>query len=264
VNPWQLARQIRYLLRAATWPDGAAEKVLGSAHVSAGMTEDALHYLRAPFALIAPAAATPDEYDPKLLQQTFDLHLVAAVAGDPFGEQALIGGPRSAGQGSSLGRGLSEVEEEVLDAVAALTGADACPIVVAYVSALAAADIEGAVYASRSYVLRAVCTVARQYTEPVRLAATDAGGGSASLTWAVPPDRFDRYNVVLRRASGATAPSSVTAGTGVTLASLLATSVTDTPGSGQFSYALFAGYDELGAGSADRYSSSATVTITLA
>lgn len=68
-------------------------------------------------------------------------------------------------------------------------------------------------------------------------------GGDATLAWRVPPDRFDRFRVRLRRAAGATAPATSTDGTNVAIADL-ATGVTDSPGAGEFSYALFGQYDE--------------------
>ena len=137
-----------------------------------------------------------------------------------------------------------------------------------YATAQATGQVDGSLLAAgravawTSFNVDAVGT-AEAYYHPARvLQATASGGGAVALTWAIPPDRWDRVNVVLRRAAGATAPSSATAGTSVTLASVLATSVTDTPGAGQFSYALFSGYDRDGDGDVDTHSASVTRTVT--
>jgi hypothetical protein len=74
--------------------------------------------------------------------------------------------------------------------------------------------------------------------------AQPLGGGQVRLTWALPPNRYDLRQVVLRRKAGATAPVDQNDGTGIALPSLLPTTFTDTPGAGTWTYALFAGYNE--------------------
>jgi hypothetical protein len=96
------------------------------------------------------------------------------------------------------------------------------------------------------------------------LAGTIPGGGSTVLTWNLPPARYDRNALILRRAAGTTPPASTTAGTGIAVGALV-TTLLNTPGVGTFSYSLFMGYDELNSTptTSDRFSAAATLTITL-
>jgi hypothetical protein len=216
-----------------------------------------------PFVVISPADATPDEEEPLLEAQRYNVRLVVSVMGDAFGEAALVGGPRDNGQGSSDGRGLMEVEEELLKVIADINATEGAKIRTNWKSGAQALEDEDLGYVvSREYLIESWVGVERAYPAPRALAATDAGGGQADLTWELPPDRFDRDAIVLRRASGSTPPSTVTDGTGVTVGALV-TSVSDTPGIGTWSYSLFMGYDELESGSSDRYSEPDTVTVTL-
>lgn len=265
MNAWQAMRQLRAILRAAVWPDGAGEVVFSSrVHVTAGMPDGVIPGVGYPFCLLAPGSTDEDEDDANLELCAMRVLLVVRGAGDAYGETALLGGPRSGGVGSSKGRGLLEVEEVLSDAVNKLDGTDGVNVRITGRAAPAAQVVGSDYVVSREYTLEAVLTKSRTYAAPTALLATAAGGGNVSLTWALPPARYDRLGVVMRRAAGATAPASATTGTGVTLASLTATSVTDAPGVGQFSYALFGAYDEINATptTADRYSASATATVT--
>jgi hypothetical protein len=256
VTTWQTLRQLAYLLAAATWPDAPSEKVLGSARAALVGEDLAAANLRAgAHALVRPGAYDADPDEPRLLRQELEVVLAVRSEGDPFGERALIGGPRSGGQGSSGGRGLLEVEEPALAAVDRLTQTTGVRPVVRRASGTVATPVAGSAWlASRVHKVEAIVTRDRYYHPPTKLRATAAGGGAVSLTWALPPDRWDRRRVVLRRAAGATAPSSASAGTSVTLSGSLATSVTDSPGVGTWSYAMFAAYDETGSATDERWS----------
>lgn len=262
MNPWQVAYQLRHLLRLAAWADGSAELVFGTrVYVAAAPAGELLAANRAPFAVVIPGSADADVHEPRLWRARFEVLVVTAVTGDTFGEAVLLGGPRSGGQGSSRGRGLLELEEVTLGAVERLDGESGIRMRVVAQSAVAPAPIPGTVAAQRSYTVEAWCSRSRSYEAPRLLAATASGGGAVALTWSLPAARYDRRRVVLRRASGSTAPSSATAGTGVTLSGDLATSHADTPGAGTWSYALFGAYDETGSGSDERYSSGVTATV---
>lgn len=245
MSPWQAARQLKHLLLAAAWPGGATERVFGAVVVSQATSDRVLGSARLPLALIRVGGGTADDQEPRLIRESLEVVLMAQVPGDALGEAALIGGPRAGGVGSSGGRGLLELEEVLLGAAAKLGGSSGIRLRLSGKSRGEAQldEVHGGIVA-RGYVFEAWLGSARSYPPPVNLVATDQGGGDVELTWDLPPDRFDRLEVVLRRAAGATPPSSPTDGTGVTLGSALATSVTDSPGAGTFSYALFAGYDE--------------------
>lgn len=256
MNAWQLSQQLAYLAKARVWPDGTGEKVLGDCVITAATDEDTFGILRAPYLLINVGESPADRTLPDFYLQAFSLALGVIVEGDRFGQSAIIGGARSGGQGASAGRGLLEVEEEILAAVAELTGANGVNAACAYKSGIAAGIIQGRGYvAQRAYRIECSATAARYYHPPQNLAKS-----GNTVSWTLPPDRWDRYQIILRKASGSTPPASATAGTGVTLGSNLATSVTDAT-TGTWTYAIFCAYDEKHTGTpatAQRYSSAAT------
>ena len=264
-----MIRQIREVLKDATWPDGNTEKVFGAVIATQGIEGDRVPQLRFPFVLVGIGSSSADDDEPEDLE-TLDVtvKIVQRVQADQHGETALIGGARSGGQGSSAGRGVLELAEQVRSELGILQRKNGVRLQLISRNSAQAVSTEGLYYITQALTFEAWITSDRTYEAATRFTATDATGGDASLAWTLPPDRFDRVGVVLRRASGSTPPSSATAGTGVTLASATATSVTDSPGAGTFSYALFGSYDELGsyAGSPyspDRYSASVTATVTV-
>lgn len=264
MNAWQCLRQLRAILRASVWPDGAGEVVFSArVHVTAGPPAEALPGIGYPFCLLAPGSADEDDDDASLERTALRVLLCVRGAGDSYGEAALMGGPRSGGVGSSKGRGLLEVEEVLKSAINKLDADNGVNVRITGRSAPAAQTIGSDYVVSREYTLEGVLTTDRTYAPAQNLVATASGSGNVSLTWTLPASRYDRLGVVLRRASGTTAPASPSAGTGVTLSGPLATSVTDSPGAGTFSYALFAAYDEVSATptTADRYSVAQTATV---
>lgn len=257
MNPYQAARQLQYLLLASTWADSPGEYVFGhgpevidgSVRLSEGLDPAVAGELRVPFALVTIGTKEYDPEEPGLVLQDFEVILVQSVLGDPFGERILSGANRgSSGAGGSDGRGILELEERVENAIGKLTGANGARAVIAATAAPPAVKVErsGDLLASRKYVVRAWCTRAAHFEPPLYLAF--AGG---TVSWTLPPSRWDLLKIVLRFNAGSTPPTGPTDGTGVTLASNLATSVA---GSAGRAYAVFAAYDETGSGNAERYS----------
>jgi hypothetical protein len=232
-----------------------------------------------PFAFVHHLASDLDPGQALYARSRWRVYVVAGSGGgtaaagasqpiDDHGEAALIGWTRAAtqGQGKSTGRAADEVAGRLIEAIFTARGSTidsthAIQARVIPVDRLIAVD--GMQVVARPFELEVYnATVARRYHVPKKLRAT-GGVGQVSLTWSLPPTRFDTLSVILRRAAGATAPATVTDGTGVTLASALATSVTDSGlAAGTYSYSLFAAYDETTATptTADRYSSPATAT----
>lgn len=264
-SPWQTIRQARYLVGNAAWDTSPSEKVIGAAFakITAGVDDDQDLPERVPFALLNLGNQTADDDDPRYLRQEIILALVASVEQDPFGEASLIGGastksPRSA---YSEGRGLAEIEGAVLDEVSLLTGADGAPVVISYGSSGGTQTFRGRSAVWRQYVLSCLCSRADEYPSPQNLVAT-GGAGQIALTWDLPAARFDLSSMILRYASGATAPATVTSGTdgGV---STLATSKTITSlGAGTYSIAIFAKYVDTNTGD-PKYSEQTTGTTRL-
>lgn len=259
MNDWQAIRQVQYLLRQAKWEDGvssvfATESVI----VTHGTEEHAIAHRRLPLALIRVGAALHDpEFSadfPSLVAQDFVVTIVTSVPGDRHGDAAVVGGWRT-GQNSSTGRGVMEIQEEVLAALLRSDDDDGLRI---------ALSGTGAAQVQRGTALGNIATRDMRFTcriTPIRsyraLRGFTATGGSGQVTgtFTLPATRSDTSAVVLRRASGATAPTSATAGTGVTLGSDLPTTFTDSGlAAGTYSYAAFMRYDEFGDGSSFRYS----------
>lgn len=261
MNAWQVAKQLRYLLRLATWPDSPNDKVFGQVIIGEGVSEKAVSQIRFPFALIVPMDATADEEEPRLERQNYEVQLVARVANDPLGESTLIGGPR-ASAGSSGGRGVMELEEVLLDTIVTLDRSSGVRIRSDYKTAAESRFVEGMGYVgTRGYMFSALVTSARSYGAPSELTAASLGSGDVALSWILPPARYDEVGLVLRRAAGSTSPAEPTDGTGVTVGDD-DTSVTDTGASGSVSYSLWRVYNEHGGTTAERYSTAAAAATT--
>jgi len=205
--------------------------------------------MRFPAILIYPADASTDPLhgeEPDLIEQSIVVTLISpAMPGDATGEKAMIGG-NTATFTASEGRGLLAFDTEINDAIGRLQ-TDSGVVIASFTSGATRvqADPQLGYILWRDYTFKAYVTMDRFYHPCVNLTAT-GGAGQVVLAWSVPPDRYDRYRVVLRRATGATAPASISAGTGVSLSANLATSVTDSGlGAGTYSYALFGTYDQV-------------------
>jgi hypothetical protein len=249
MNTWQILQQVKYLLKSRKWAGSPSNAVVfhpDAIRITGGVNPKAIDALIKPAVLLKSLGAQSDpEYgeEPDLIEQTVNVAIVAMGAGDQFGENAIIGANRQSFT-DSRGRGLLEIEPEVFGAIERLNDIDGVRILSRIDGGdQILLDAEERPYALREYSYKVLCTADEYYHDATHLVAT-GGSGQVSLSWTLPPDRFDRYRVLLRRASGATPPSSVTAGTAVTLAGNLSTSVTDTgltPGT--YSYALFSQYD---------------------
>jgi hypothetical protein len=256
VNQWQAARQLKYLLEAMRWPDGDAKRVISKAHVTAGPPDDMLATLRTPFVLISVQPVEPDEEEPELEAAGFDVILVCQADGGEGNQNALMGANRTGGQGASEGRGLLEIEEQVKLAIGRLGGANGVRAQILSTGGTAAERMESGSYVvARRYSVRCWCTVRRHYEAPMYVAAT-GGAGQIAVTWVNPTARYDSLLPIVRYTSGATAPTSATAGTGATGLTITSASKTITGlSAGTYSVAVFWSYDETGGGSAERYSS---------
>jgi len=267
VNTYQLCRQIRDLLLDRTW-NATGSVVFGSdsVHCSAMIPDKAKAMIRFPAALVYPSDAQIDpehNEEPDLVQQVLTIRILSgALPGDTLGQKSLIGG-NIPDRTRSEGRGLLELEPEIHAAIGRLLPNNGVFISFQGASVVGAISDDTLGYVSyRDYNFKGWVTRDLFFPPPVNLVAT-GGSGQVTLTWTVPGSRYDLYRVVLRRTSGSAAPTSITDGTGVTLSSNLATSVTNSGlVAGTYSYALFATYDQDSAtpDSDDQVSSAVTRT----
>lgn len=285
MTDYQLARQIRYLLGKRTWEANAAyDPIFGAEAVciSVADIEAFLAYARTPCAMIriGDAIFDPDHGEEDgCMRFGFVVRIVQSIFGDAVGEAALIGGYRAGatttGQASSQGRGLAEIEEEVRAAIRHLQPQNGIRVQFSGKSGIGyAVSGDGNHKVFRDLAFEAQATSDRDYETATNFRAT-GGAGSIALAWTNPPDRYDLYKIVIRRAAGSTPPATITDGTGVTIAvntitasvdrDDLTASLTDTVAAGTYSYSFFAQYDEShnpgsAPTSAERTSPAATIT----
>jgi hypothetical protein len=256
VNVLQLARQAQYLLQVATWPDSANELVFGNVLVTEDASERALMTCRPPYALIGIRDEEDDPDAPGFKKQRLEVGVFVQVPGDETGQNAILGANRASGSGSSLGRGLLEVEEIVESVLKFKDQQSAVKFRLAKKSAaIGRFKPELGSLAARSYTVEAFCTSSRTYEPVLRPTGTALGGGQIRLDWTPPPARFDftattpdgdttSAGIAVMRKAGGVPPASLTDGTLVTTKVPTAATHTDTPGAGTWSYSLIPLYDE--------------------
>ena len=116
MNPYEILLEIRAALLAAVWAGG--EVVFASVHATAGVPSPAAFAsLRLPCALIQIGSAAPDDEEPGLIRQTYEVTVCQAVAGDTVSENVIVGANKTGGATSSRGRGLAEIEERMKQAI---------------------------------------------------------------------------------------------------------------------------------------------------
>lgn len=248
MNEWQLMMQIRHILRAAVWP-GGSNKVWGNnVYVTAGPTEDAIPQLPVPFVLVQTGRGQADptfQDDSQHYELDFEVTLCQAIQNDVIGESPLLGAGRP-DETKSRGMGLLELQDRLFDEVSILNQSHGINVQNRARSHIRAGQVSGYGYAVfRDYSFQALIDIARLYPPPLFLKATAASSSSMALTWKLAAARFDRLGLVLRRATGSTAPATSSAGTGVTVgATDVAVTDTGLSSSTQYSYSLFQTYDE--------------------
>ncbi len=250
MNTWQLLREIKNVLNDQLWT-GGSNQVFGadSAIVTGGPEDQAGAAVRFPAALIRPLDASVDPnhgQQPDFIRQRIGIRILQAIAGDVLGEFPLIGGFwTTAGAIDSDGRGLLEIEEELYNALKLLSADDGVEIQLMAAGATQAVMNESLGYLSyRDYEFEAWVTASRDYPPGREFAAGGLTSGVVSMTWSNPSTtRYDFRRMMLRRIAGSSAPTATT-GTELVLSSDTAVAHTDSPGSGTFTYGIFAVYDD--------------------
>lgn len=284
MNPWQLTQQIVWLFNKSncTWADSPGDPVFGRVGVTP--LDPSFFDLDTsnPTLLVRPGATENNPEHPEIIERAaWEVGILGAVGTDQGGSASTVGGNR-ASLGSSQGRGVLEIEPIVLARLRDGTMGLGPRLIARGIDRASGFDVPGLVTLRVYEVVATRPLQSAPYYQPVtRLLATSPGAGSATLTWRLPQVmggtnsptplyRWDLVGLTVRRASGSTAPASPTAGTGVPVVGLAST-VTDSPGAGMWSYAVFATYDAgrdpiTGAQPGTpltRYAASATVTVTV-
>ena len=249
MNIWQIAQQVQNLLQNALWP-GSSTYVFHPASVLVLAGESDIDALDAnlilPMAVIIPQGGQSDPQandEPGYMVKSLEVIVAVRNSGDRTGQGSVLGANR-VGIMDSRGRGALELEIPVKNALRLLNVHDGVTVALKSQSDLTTRrDASDTIYTLQSFTFEVSCTDELFYP-PVRRLAGTAGTGQVTLNWDLPSARFDRYRVVVRRASGSTAPTTISSGTGVTVAAL-ATSVVDVVAAGTYSYSVFVTYDDL-------------------
>lgn len=247
MNPWQVTQQILKILAALAWADSPSDPILGQVWCSAIDPSWLQKATRFPCAVVTPGPVTYlPEHSQIVDEARWFVYVFAANANDAAGGAAVQGANRTS-LGVSAGRGVEELVPAVIEGLRAGTVGMGVRVVGASDARVEARDTPGLV-ASRPIELvgRRPLQTAPGFS-PVTRALGTGLAGSVTLSWLLPgptsPARWDLVGLVVRRAAGAVAPTTPSGGTGVTVSGL-ASGVVDTPGSGTWSYAIFATYDE--------------------
>jgi hypothetical protein len=267
MNSRQICLRLRNLLRARLWRGyvgdaGVGSKVWadGSVRITMVPTEAGFRATPPPCAYIAPGSARPDEEAAGSLEESVVVTLGAAVSGDQVGEAALVGASR-AGKDTSAGRGLLELQTELLAVARILTEQDGVHLQLKGASFVRPDFIESVGYLVwRDYEFEAQLTDVITYPHVASLTGSEAGG-TVTLTWTAPDDTTDLVEYVVRRVAGSVPTPFPSGGTDIALGSPLDLTVNNAPGSGTFTYSVFAGYDEEGGATAIHHSDFRSVTV---
>jgi len=244
VNTWQACQRIKSILRSLRW-GGTGEPVFGrdSVYITVAPVDRFSDQLPFPVAFVRPGSGRSDEDRPGLTVQDMSVFILTAVPGDMIGENPLMGANRTSKLGHG-GRGIFEIEAEVLSAIELLNADGQFRISLKVTSRIGVqADDETGYHAWREFTFSADLSTAYQNQEP-RSVSTSEAGGTVTVSWTVPDDVTNLTGYIVRRASGAIPVGFPTDGTDVPWT--VGTSVTDSPASGEYTYSVFAAYDDEG------------------
>lgn len=261
MNTYQACRRLKSILRSLRW-GGSGDNVFArdSVFVTMAPLRDSVPDLRMPAAFVTPLSARADESSPGLFTQQIAVDVLVSAPGDMFGEAPLMGRNRIS-KTSNEGRGLLQIESEMMDTLKLLNASNQFAISLQNASApLPEIFDETNYHVRREYTFEALLTTDKMFDHP-RSASLSDSGGTVTISWTVPDDATNLTGYVVRRASGTIPVAFPTSGTDVPWSS--GTSTTDAPGSGTFSYAVFAAYDSLGGAILHEYSDYSFGTVTV-
>jgi len=269
MNAWQVLRQIEYLAQNRNWTGGSTP-VFGGVSVVTTPEPELLQNIRCPYLAIKLSDGTEDplhDEEPGLTLQRIMCTILQTVSSGYTGRGSLIGANRTGGFTQSKGRGITEIQRELYEVIKVLHQDLGVKILGRAKGPADAVRDEKMGYISYRGYNWDLLISDEPFYHPIRfLTASDLGGGQARLSWTNPPQRFDRYQLVIRRAAGSTPPPDPTSGDPVYSGTFISF-YDDTPGAGQFSYSVFVAYDETnkpGAlAQADSYSAATSRTVTV-
>lgn len=275
MNGFQLARQIRFLLRERKWEgDPVAEQVFksNSVRISPADVESFLAAANpgSPMCKINIGRRQSDQQRKGFVAQEIVITLGVQIEGDEVGENAVIGANRVAGKVSSKGRGISEIESEMFAVLEDVNAMNGIQIQGYSTSGIETARLETtSAFAYCEYTFLFYCTTQLTYLAPTSLVATGNTGGTISLTWEPVPLGWSSIagsgGQIIRYAVGSTAPATYDAGTsGPTVTGVDDSATIVGLGSGTYSVSIFNATKESGASAgADSWSPPTSYTVSV-
>jgi hypothetical protein len=258
MNGWQLTRQIRYLLRERRWEGAPANEHVfrsNSVRITPIDIESFLGTANpgSPACTINLGRRTSDQQTKGYVAQEVVVTLAVQVEGDEVKENAAIGANRTAGKGSSKGRGLAEVESElmsVLDDVTAMQGFQVQGYSAGSVEEAQVSSTLAFVYCEHTFMF--MCTSQLTWLGPTSLNGSGATGGSISLAWTPAPLSWASIpgvgGQIIKYAAGSTPPATPIDGLpGPTVSGIAGSAVISPLASGDYAISIFTMYKESGA-----------------
>lgn len=244
MNTWQACRRVKNILRGVQW-GGSGGRLFanGSVFASGGPVDDLLSQMRVPAAFVNAGSSRHDPHQPGLYESDMEVVTLVRIAGDVYGERVLMGANR-ASKTESTGRGLFEVEAEMLSNMLHLDAAKQFRLMLKAQSSVIAANVgDAGFFATRRYIFSTLLTVEYQHMHP-RVVTLAEAAGTVTVSWLVPDVATNLVSYVVRRTAGTIPAAFPTDGTDVPWTSGLST--TDAPGAGEYTYSVFATYDDQG------------------
>lgn len=248
----QLLRHLKRRLLDRKWlGTGGRVFAKGSVRITAApLAQQQLSTLmaRGPACLIRAGSSQADPENRELtdlLQQQVIVTPYVSIPKDEYGEAGLIGANRQSAT-TSAGRGLHKIEGQVWQVIRELGPDQGVTVQVVGQSSALSLPVDGIGYVHfREQTFEALVGVFPEYQAPRVFAASEAGG-TVTLTWVAPDSVTDLIEYVVRRTTGTQGVAEPTLGDSVAVAPATALTTTNAPGSGTYTYSIFAGYNDAG------------------
>lgn len=242
MNDCQIIQRLQTILQSHRWAGGAQEPMFfpGTVLTTPRPSEEVMRNLTPPLAFIRPGSARNDPELKGMKWTDIIITLVAAVPGDPYGESTLVGWNRE--EGKSDGMGLLHLQSEMIRAIENVSINEGIEIKsVADSYPLPALDDATNYIIERDYTFKALATSLPRFQRPENVTAV-LSGSDVVLNWELPYEN-DQLGFSLIRVAGTTGAGFRSDGTEIATPISTATTFTDVaPGSGVFTYSLFAAY----------------------